>query len=124
MVRTYCVFGLLQATTVLMYVSDAIFKQLSQAYLKIRNTARYILGNLNGFDPANKVAYEDLLELDRWALMKLDKLVERVVKAYEDFEYHIIYHSIHNFCVVDMSNFYLDVIKDRLYCEAADSLAY
>lgn len=105
-------------------VSDAIFKQLSQAYLKIRNTARYILGNLNGFDPANKVAYEDLLELDRWALMKLDKLVERVVKAYEDFEYHIIYHSIHNFCVVDMSNFYLDVIKDRLYCEAADSLAY
>ena len=56
--------------------------------------------------------------------MKLDKLVERVVKAYEDFEYHIIYHSIHNFCVVDMSNFYLDVIKDRLYCEAADSLAY
>ena len=105
-------------------VSDTIFKQLSQTYLKIRNTSRYMLGNLNDFDPDNLVPYEDLHELDRWALMKLDKLVERVNRAYEDFEYHVIYHAIHNFCVVDMSNFYLDVIKDRLYCEGKDSLAY
>jgi len=105
-------------------VSDAIFKQLSQAYLKIRNTARYILGNLNDFDPNDLVPYDELEELDRWALMKLDKLTERVLRAYEEFEYHIVFHSIHNFCVVDMSNFYLDVLKDRLYCEGKESLSY
>jgi isoleucyl-tRNA synthetase len=98
-------------------VSDAIFKQLSQIYLKIRNTARYILGNLDGYDPDDPVPYEELTELDRWALMKLDRLIEKVIEAYENFEYHIIFHAIHNFCVIDMSNFYLDVIKDRLYCE-------
>jgi len=104
-------------------VSDAIFKQLSQAYLKIRNTCRYILGNLDGFDPNSPVPYEQLPELDRWALMRLNQLTEKVLAAYENFEYHIVFHAIHNFCVVDMSNFYLDVIKDRLYCEGKGSLS-
>ena len=103
-----------------MRVSDAIFKQLSQAYLKIRNTARYILGNLEGFDANNLTAAEDMLPLDRWAITRLNDLIERCIKGYEDYEYHIVYHAIYNFCVVDMSNFYLDVIKDRLYCEERD----
>lgn len=101
-------------------VSDAIFKQLSQAYLKIRNTARYILGNLEGFDANNLTAAEDMLPLDRWAITRLNDLIERCIKGYEEYEYHIVYHAIYNFCVVDMSNFYLDVIKDRLYCEERD----
>ena len=99
-------------------VSKEIFKQLSQAYLKIRNTARYILGNLDGFDPNNLVAPEDMLELDRWAITRLNQLTEKVI----NFEYHIVDHAIRNFCVVDMSNFYLDVIKDRLYCDEKDGL--
>ena len=103
-------------------ISPEIFKQLSQAYLKIRNTCRYILGNLNGFDPDQPVPFDQLLELDRWALMRLNRLVEKVLAAYESFEYHLIYHAVYNFCVVDMSNFYLDVIKDRLYAEKSDGL--
>ena len=101
-------------------ISKDILKQLSDIYLKIRNTARYILGNLNDFNPDNLIAFEDMQELDKWALVRLNKLVERVHNAYERYEYHIIYHGIHNFCAVDMSNFYLDVIKDRLYCDKAD----
>ncbi len=103
-------------------ISKDILKQLSDIYLKIRNTARYILGNLNGFDPDSPVAFEDMLELDKWALIRLNKLTERVRTAYERYEYHVIYHGIHNFCAVEMSNFYLDVIKDRLYCDGTDSL--
>ena len=98
-------------------VSDAILKQLSQAYLKIRNTARYILGNLDGFDASSLVPPEDMEELDRWALTKLCELAERVRDGYENYAYHVVYHAIYNFCVVELSNFYLDVIKDRLYCE-------
>lgn len=101
-----------------MRISKEMFKHLAQNYLKIRNTARYILGNLEGFDPkTDMVAYNDLCELDRWALMKLNDLVAKVIKGYDDYEFHVVLHAIHNFCVVDMSNFYLDVIKDRLYCE-------
>ncbi len=103
-----------------MRMSKEMFKQLSQNYLKIRNTARYILGNLDGFDPNEMLPVGELSELDRWALMKLNALIKRVTRAYEDFEYHIVSHAIHNFCVIDMSNFYLDVIKDRLYCESPD----
>ncbi|MGI6114015.1 MAG: isoleucine--tRNA ligase [Mahellales bacterium] len=103
-------------------ISKDILKQLSEIYRKIRNTARFLLGNLYDFDPTkHQVDYGDMEELDRWALMKLQGLIDRVLKAYEDYEYHIIYHSIHNFCVVDMSNFYLDIIKDRLYTFKADS---
>ena len=98
-------------------VSDVIFKQLTQVYLKIRNTCRYILGNLDGFDPNNLVSGNEMEELDRWAITKLDDLTKRVLSAYDEFEYHPAIHAINNFCVVEMSNFYLDVIKDRLYCD-------
>ena len=105
-----------------MRCSDAIFKQLSDIYLKIRNTARYILGNLADFNPAELLPYNDLLPLDKWALSSLSSLIERSLNAYEKYEFHTVIHSVHNFCVVEMSNFYLDVIKDRLYCEKADSI--
>jgi isoleucyl-tRNA synthetase len=104
-------------------ISADILKQLSDIYLKIRNTARYILGNLSGFDPNSPVAFEDMTELDKWAVIRLNKLVERVRAAYDRYEYHVIYHGIHNFCAVEMSSFYLDVIKDRLYCDATGSLS-
>ena len=103
--------------------SDNIFKQLSDMYLKIRNTARFILGNLDGFDPDSAVPYDQLQPMDAWALDSLSRLIDKVIAAYESFEFHTAIHSIHNFCVVEMSNLYLDVIKDRLYCETADSLS-
>ncbi len=99
-------------------ISKEIFKQLSEIYLKIRNTARFILGNLDGFNPDDQVPVEDMCDIDRWALMRLNRLVSRVTSAYDRYEFHPVFHAIHNFCVIDMSNFYLDVIKDRLYCEA------
>ncbi len=105
-------------------ISPDILKQLSEAYRKIRNTARYILGNLNGFNPdENMVSLDDLMPIDKWALAKLNILIDKVKEAYDKYEFHIVYHAIHNFCVVDMSNFYLDVLKDRLYTEKADSKA-
>ena len=99
-----------------MRISPEILKQLSQAYLKIRNTARYMLGNLAGFDPDRPVAREDMAELDRWAVAQLNELAKNVRAAYDRYEFHAAYRAIYNFCVVEMSNFYLDVIKDRLYC--------
>ena len=105
-------------------ISPDILKQLSEAYRKIRNTARYILGNLNGFNPdENMVSLDELMPIDKWALAKLNILIDKVREAYDKYEFHIVYHAIHNFCVVDMSNFYLDVLKDRLYTEKADSKA-
>ena len=96
--------------------SKEIFKQLSQSYLKFRNTARYCLGNLNEFDPDNLVSPEDMEELDRWALTKLNELVAVCRKAYMGYEFHTVSHAINDFCVVELSSFYLDIIKDRLYC--------
>jgi isoleucyl-tRNA synthetase len=106
-----------------MRCSDAIFKQLSDKYLKIRNTARYILGNLAGFDPQNQVAFADMLPLDQWAMVQLNGLIEKCLAAYDRYEFHQVSYAIHNFCVVQMSNLYLDVIKDRLYCDGAESLS-
>ena len=103
--------------------SKDIFKGLSQNYLKFRNTARYCLGNLAGFDANDLVAPEDMLELDRWAITKLNELIEKVDAAYNNYEFHIISHAINDFCVVELSSFYLDIIKDRLYCEAPNSLS-
>ena len=103
--------------------SDNIFKQLSQSYLKFRNTARYCLGNLDGFDPNNLVAPAEMLELDRWAVTKLNELIEKCFQAYDDFEFHVVSHAINDFCVVELSSFYLDIIKDRLYCEETNGLA-
>jgi isoleucyl-tRNA synthetase len=103
--------------------SDAIFKQLSQNYLKFRNTARYCLGNLNGFDPNHLVSPDQMLELDRWAVTKLNQLIEGCFAAYDNYEFHVVSHAINDFCVVELSSFYLDIIKDRLYCEGKDSLS-
>ena len=101
--------------------SDGILKQVSETYRKIRNTLRFLLGNIYDFDPEKDlVAIDGLSELDRFAMIKLQRLTERVLKAYEDYEFHQVYHAIHNFCVVDMSAFYLDVVKDCLYTELAD----
>ncbi|MCI6561713.1 MAG: class I tRNA ligase family protein, partial [Ruminococcus sp.] len=107
-------------------ISQPILKQLSEAYKKIRNTARFILGNLgngDGFDPdRDSVSDDQLTELDKWALMRLDALIDKVYEGYNSFDFHVAFHSIHNFCVIDMSNFYLDIIKDRLYCEKEKSV--
>ena len=102
--------------------SKEIFKQLSQNYLKFRNTARYCLGNLDGFNANDLVKPEDMLELDKWAITKLNKLIEKAAAAYDDYEFHVVSHLINDFCVVELSNFYLDIIKDRLYCEERDGL--
>lgn len=106
-------------------ISKPILSQLSDAYKKIRNTARFILGNLGngeGFNPdTDCVSYDKLTELDKWAIMKLDALIDKVNEGYNAFDFHIAFHAIHNFCVIDMSNFYLDIIKDRLYCEKENS---
>ena len=99
-----------------MRISKEIMKQLSQAYLKIRNTARYMLGNLDGFHPDQAVAVKDMLDLDKWAVAAFNDLVKSVRAGYDSYEFHTVYRAIYNFCVVDMSNFYLDIIKDRLYC--------
>ncbi len=102
-------------------ISEDILKQLSEAYRKIRNTARYILGNLSDFDPdTDKVAESELLPIDKWALSKLDALNRRVRDGYDKFDFHQVYQAIYSFCVVDMSNFYFDVLKDRLYTEKKD----
>lgn len=103
-------------------ISKDILKQLSESYRKIRNTARYILGNLSDFDPdKDMVDVNELLPIDKWAIFKLNELNKRVREGYDAYEFHQVYHAIHNFCVVDMSNFYLDVLKDRLYTEKSDS---
>ena len=100
--------------------SHEIFKQLSQNYLKFRNTARYCLGNLDGFDADHLTPPAEMEELDRWAVTRLNALMEKCAKAYDDYEFLVVTHAVNDFCVVDMSNFYLDIIKDRLYCEEKD----
>lgn len=102
--------------------SKEIFKQIAQNYLKFRNTARYCLGNLNDFDPNNLVPAAEMEELDKWALTKLNDLIAECRKAYNGYEYHVVTHAINDFCVVELSSFYLDIIKDRLYCEEKDGL--
>ena len=103
--------------------SKEIFKQIAQNYLKFRNTARYCLGNLADFDPdKDMVAAADMLELDKWALTKLGELIAFVRKAYNGYEFHTITHAINDFCVVELSSFYLDILKDRLYCDEATGL--
>ena len=101
-------------------ISKDILKQLSDSYKKIRNTARFILGNIangDGFDPdKDSVSDDELMEIDKWALVRLDTLIDKVNTGYDKFDFHIVFHAIHNFCVIDMSSFYLDIIKDRLYC--------
>jgi len=105
-------------------LSEEILQRVTEAYRRIRNTCRYLLGNLNDFDPINdSVSYEQMEELDRWALNRLQEMNERILKAYDNFEFHIVYHTLHNFCVLDLSSFYLDIIKDRLYVSPTKSAA-
>lgn len=107
-----------------MRMSPEALKQLSEGYRKLRNTARYIMSNINDFDPnKDMVAYEDMQEIDQWALMKLNQLVDKTISAYDEYEFHGIYNAILNFCIVDMSNFYLDILKSRLYTEKPTSAA-
>jgi isoleucyl-tRNA synthetase len=99
-----------------MSVSEEILRRMSDSYRRIRNTVRFLLGNLSGFDPAgDAVAPADLVELDRWALQRTAALQREVVEAYRRYEFHLIYQKVHNFCIVDLGAFYLDVLKDRLY---------
>ena len=105
-------------------VSDEILKQVADAYRKIRNTIRYMLGNLFDFDPArDRIAYEELPQIDRWALARFEELKEKVVMAYERYEFHSIHQGLNYFSGMTMSAFYLDILKDRLYCSGAQSLA-
>ncbi len=103
-------------------LSKDILKQITEVYRKIRNTARYILGNTSDFDPdKNMVDYEDLEEIDKYALLKLNDLVKKCTHSYDNYDFHEAYQAINAFCVIDMSNFYLDIIKDRLYTAKTDS---
>ncbi len=97
-------------------ISNEILKRLADAYFRIRNTYRFLLGNLYDFHPGqDRVPYDQLYDVDRWALHRLQKLIQRVREAYKRFEFHIVYHSVQNFCAVDMSALYFDILKDRLY---------
>ena len=105
-------------------LSKEILQRLTEAYRRIRNTCRYLLGNLNDFDwETDQVPYTEMEELDRWALNRIQELNGRILKAYEDFNFHLVYHNLHNFCVLDLSSFYLDIIKDRLYTSPKKSAA-
>jgi isoleucyl-tRNA synthetase len=98
-------------------ISQEILVQLSESYRKIRNTCRFLLGNLCDFDPnQDRVETSKMQEIDRWALARLNQLTKKVCRAYENYEFHTVYHSLHNFCITDLSAIYLDVLKDRLYC--------
>ena len=102
---------------------ENIFKQLSQNYLKFRNTCKFMLDNLADFDPERLTAPALMQELDRWLLTELNALTARVEQAYNDYEFHVITHAVNDFCVGALSTFYLDIVKDRLYCDAADSVS-
>ena len=102
--------------------SDEIFKQLSQNYLKFRNTCKFCLDNLVGFDPENPVQPGEMLALDKWAVTRLNSLIEKAFAAYDNYEFHVVSHMINDFCVVDLSSFYFDIIKDRLYCGEENGL--
>ena len=106
-----------------MSVSDEILKRVADSYRRIRNTARFLLSNLSGFDPAtNLLSNDKLLLLDRWAVTRAYELQQEIVAAYNEFNFHLIYQKLHNFCVVDMGGIYLDIIKDRQYTMQTDSL--
>lgn len=106
-----------------MHVSDEILKRMSDSYRRLRNTARYLLANLEGFDPQHhRVAVKDMLSLDRWAVAQAGQLQQEIIHAYDDFNFHLIYQKLHNFCSVEMGSFYLDILKDRVYTMQTDAL--
>jgi len=102
-------------------LSHEILNRLSDAYRRIRNTFRFLLGTLADFDPdRDRVTYDQMDEIDRWALLRLSELIARTRRAYEEYQFHVVFHTTHNFCAVDLSSLYLDIIKDRLYTRAPD----
>ncbi len=104
-------------------ISENILKQMAEAYRRVRNTARYILGNTSDFDPeTDKVSYENLPEIDKWAMHKLETLKKKVTENYDKYEFYNLFHDIHYFAGIDMSAFYLDIVKDRLYAENGNSI--
>jgi isoleucyl-tRNA synthetase len=104
--------------------NDELIGRIQDTYRKIRNTLRYLLGNIDDFDPNEKsVAYDDMFEIDKWAMQQLQKLIAEVTLSYEEFVFHRVFTLIHNFCAVEMSSIYMDVLKDRMYCDEADSLS-
>ena len=104
--------------------SENIFKQLSESYRKIRNTARIMMANLGDFNPdTDIVAFDDMLEIDRWIIAETNKLVKLCLEAYDEYEFHIVYHAINKFCTIQLSKLYIDITKDRLYVEKSDSHA-
>jgi isoleucyl-tRNA synthetase len=104
-------------------VSDKIMNQMTEAYRKIRNTLRFLLGNLYDFQPAaDAVSYERLTEIDHWILHRLGEIIRRVIAAYDEYEFHVVYHTIHNFCTNELSAIYLDIVKDRAYVEGQNSV--
>ena len=106
-----------------MSVSKNILKQMADSYRRIRNTARFLLSNLNGFDPQrDALAAEDMLALDRWAVDRAEQLQTEIVALYQDYQFHQVYQRVHHFCAIDLGGFYLDIIKDRQYTTGADSL--
>jgi isoleucyl-tRNA synthetase len=107
-----------------MSVSDEILKRTADAYRRLRNTARFLLANIDGFDPAqHMVKPEEMVALDRWAVARASELQREVQAAYESYEFHLIYQKVHNFCAVDLGGFYLDIVKDRQYTTRSDSVA-
>jgi isoleucyl-tRNA synthetase len=102
-------------------ISEEILSRLSDAYRRIRNTCRFLLGNLYDFVPKDSAADAELQDIDRWILLRLQKLITRVGEAYRNFEFHMAFHALHNFCTVDLSSLYLDILKDRLYTSPASS---
>ena len=105
-------------------VSDALMQRMAESYRKIRNTVRFLLGNLHGFDPERHAVHPaEMIALDAWALGRARALQSEIIVAYRDYTFHLIYHKVHNFCIVDLSAFYLDVVRDRLYTTPAGSLA-
>jgi len=104
--------------------NDEIVGRTQEAYRKIRNTLRYLLGNIGDFDPeVEAIAYDQMFEIDKWAMQQLQKLIADVTKAYENFVFHRVFSLIYNFCTVEMSSIYMDVLKDRMYCDASESLS-
>ena len=104
-------------------ISKDIINRLVETYRRIRNTLRFLHANINDFDPTkDSIPYDKMSYLDRWMLSRLNRLIDKVIKAYEEYTFHIIYHSIHNFCAVDLSALYLDIIKDRIYVEKKDAI--
>ncbi len=106
-----------------MTISKEILQRTSESYRRIRNTARYLLGNLNGFEPTQALPYEELLSLDQWAVRLTANMQKQIEDSYESYQFHQIYQRLHQFCVVDMGGFYLDILKDRLYTTGATSQA-